>query len=65
MVEEYRAVEKGKGGPALEIEYADAAGTATKLWLELGHSRTVATPAGSMIVSFDAKDEEAPQGIHP
>lgn len=65
MVEEYRSVEKGKGGPALEIEYADAAGTPTKLWLELGHNRTVTTPAGSMIVSFDSGDEKAPQGVHP
>jgi hypothetical protein len=65
MIEEYRSVEKGKGGPALEIEYTDAVGSPAKLWLELGNNRTVATPAGSMIVSFDAKDEEAPQGIHP
>ncbi|MEK7731143.1 MAG: hypothetical protein AAB363_04730, partial [Planctomycetota bacterium] len=65
MIEEYRSVEKGKGGPALEIEYANAAGSPTKLWLELGHNRNVATPAGPMIVSFDSGDEQAPQGIHP
>jgi hypothetical protein len=65
MVEEYRSVEKGKGGPALAIEYSDATGTPATLWLELGHNRTVATPAGSMIVSFEAKDQKGPQGIHP
>jgi len=65
MIEEYRSVEKGKGGPALEIEYANAAGSPTKLWLELGHNRNVNTPAGPMIVSFDSGDEQAPQGIHP
>jgi len=65
MVEEYRSAEQGEGGPALEIEFTDGSGTATKLWLELGHHRTVATPAGPMIVSFGGKDKEAPQGIHP
>ena len=65
MVEVYRSVEKGKGGPALEIEYVDAAGTTSRLWLELGHNRTVGTPVGSMMVTFDNKEKDAPQGIHP
>jgi len=65
MTEEYQSVEKGKGGPALEIEYRDAAGSPTPLWLELGHNRNIATPTGSIMVSFTAQGDQSPQEKHP
>lgn len=65
MTEEYQSVEKGKGGPALEIEYLNAAGSFAKVWLELEHNRNVATPAGPILVSFSAKGDEPKQEAHP
>lgn len=65
MTEEYQSIEKGKGGPALEIEYSDAAGSPTKLWLELGQNRNIDTPSGSIMVSFTAQSDQPPQERHP
>lgn len=65
MTEEFQSVEKGKGGPALEIEHSDAAGSPARLWLELGYTRKIDTPAGLIVVSFTTQGNQPQQERHP
>jgi hypothetical protein len=57
MTENYKKDEKGKA--ALEIEYVGGEGKAEKVWIELGHTRSVATVDGPIMVSFQMRDENA------
>ena len=55
---------KGKGGAALQVEYADSSGAAAKVWLGLGESRSIATKSGPLSVAFVTKGPDLPGG-HP
>jgi hypothetical protein len=66
MSESYRKDEKGKA--ALEVEYAGEDGGLGKLWIELGHTRSVKTADGPIMVTFLVRDESAgkvTRGAHP
>ncbi len=67
MKEIYKKDEKGKA--ALEIEYIGSGGTVDKLWIELGHTRSVTTVDGQIMVSLQVRDENAKgssnRGGHP
>lgn len=57
MKEIYKKDENGKA--ALEIEYKGGNGKADKVWIELGHTRSVATVDGPIMVTFHMRDESA------
>jgi len=64
LVETYRRDVQGK--PAIEIEFAGKGGSTSSEWLEFGHTRTLETSAGPVVVSFEARDETpSQQGRHP
>jgi hypothetical protein len=66
MKETYKKDEKGKA--AIEVEYAGVGGQADQLWIELGHTRSVTTNDGPIMVSFQVRDEGSkgsPPGGHP
>jgi hypothetical protein len=67
MKEIYKKDENGKA--ALEIEYIGGDGKADMIWIELGHTRSVATTDGPIMVSFQMRAENAKEsaigGGHP
>jgi len=65
MTESYKKAEKGK--PALQVEYSAVGGKTNSLWIELGHTRSVTTGDGPIMVSFQMREEAAqPRGPgHP
>lgn len=60
MKETYKKDEKGKA--ALEVEYTTDDGKVDNLWVELGHTRSVTTAEGPILVSFQMRDESAKGG---
>jgi len=63
----YQQDEKGKA--ALEIEYVGNDGKADTVWIELGHTRSVGTMNGPIMMTFLMRDENAKgiqsRGGHP
>ncbi len=64
LVEAYRKV-SGKGGvTALQIEFTDASGARTPLWLELGKPRVISTAQGPLTVAFGPRQADRPAKGH-
>ena len=57
LTEFYKKDEKGKA--ALEVEYVGSDAEPGKVWVELGHSRSVNSADGAIMVSFQMRDESA------
>lgn len=64
IVESFRAAEKGKGRPAVELTFAGEGHAEGRFWLEIGQTRRIPVPGGTVWVGLTDQVSAAPKG-HP
>ncbi|MBI4716977.1 MAG: hypothetical protein HY763_04175 [Planctomycetes bacterium] len=64
LVEEYKALDSGRGVPALRLESPEAGPEERVVWLELNRPRVVSNGDARMSLLFSARQQAAP-GKHP